>query len=52
MRPYTIYQAFLLVPQNAIDRELCLRITNGNTACRQAGGSAKRCSMADRAAAE
>jgi hypothetical protein len=37
MRPYTIYQAFLLVPQNAIDRELCLRITNGKPACLPAG---------------
>ncbi len=31
MRPYTIYQAFLLVPQNAIHIELCLRITGGTT---------------------
>jgi hypothetical protein len=32
MRPYIIYQTFLLVPQNAVQIELCLRLTNGKPA--------------------
>ena len=46
-RPYAIDQALLVVPQNAIDIELCLRLTNGKPrVAGQAGASAKK--MADK----
>jgi len=36
-----IYQALLVVPQNAIDIELCLRITSRNTALAHCIGEVK-----------